>query len=197
MLSVSLLFAGCAKEGDVGSIRAKAEQGDVEAQVALAEVYLEGRGVPVDYVEAAKWYRKAAEQGDASAQTNLGTMYERGLGVPQDYTESAQWYRKAADQGVSAARFQLGMLYRDGKGVPQDQNESFNWAKLAAEGRGIPAGYRETMRRQVMGRTNADVEPISLEELNKPEVIERNKKRRELDRRASAVFRVVAPPPSP
>ena len=37
------------------------------AQVKLADIYLEGRGVPQDYTEAAEWYRRAAEQGDAMA----------------------------------------------------------------------------------------------------------------------------------
>jgi TPR repeat protein len=40
-----------------------------------------GLGVPQDYTEATKWYRKAAEQGDAKAQYNLGYMYNDGCGV--------------------------------------------------------------------------------------------------------------------
>ena len=35
-------------------------------------MYAQGRGMPQDFGEAAKWYRKAAEQGDALAQFNLG-----------------------------------------------------------------------------------------------------------------------------
>ena len=58
-----------------------------------------GQGVPQDYAEAVKWYRKAADQGYAAAQTNLGLMYAHGQGVPQDYVEAVKWYRKAADQG--------------------------------------------------------------------------------------------------
>ena len=34
-----------------------------------------GQGVPQDYAEAVKWYRKAAEQGDVNAQHNIGLMY--------------------------------------------------------------------------------------------------------------------------
>ena len=62
-------------------------------------MYANGKGVPQDYAEAAKWYRKAAEQGYADAQNNLGMMYVNGQGVPQDYAEAAKWTRKAADQG--------------------------------------------------------------------------------------------------
>ena len=44
--------------------RPLAKQGDPEAQVQLGGMYQDGRGVPRDYVEAARWFHKAAEQGD-------------------------------------------------------------------------------------------------------------------------------------
>ena len=37
-----------------------------------------GQGVPVDYAESVKWFRKAAEQGNADAQSILGGMYRLG-----------------------------------------------------------------------------------------------------------------------
>jgi TPR repeat protein len=46
----------------------EAKQGDVTAQIALADIYEEGRGVPQDLAQAVKWYRKAAEQGNPQAQ---------------------------------------------------------------------------------------------------------------------------------
>jgi TPR repeat protein len=48
-------------------------------------MYRSGQGVPQDYTEAAKWYRKAAEQGDTEAQYNLGLAYTKGLGAPQGF----------------------------------------------------------------------------------------------------------------
>ena len=86
----------------------------------LSRMYYGGKGVPQDYTEARKWYRKAADQGHADAQLRLGLMYDNGKGVPQDYTEARKWYRKAADQGDAMAQFQLGVMYDKGKGVPQD-----------------------------------------------------------------------------
>jgi uncharacterized protein len=82
----------------------RAEKGDANAQFVLGLKYDTGKGVPQDYAEAAKWYRKAAEQGYAEAQFNLGSMYDEGRGVPQDYAEAAKWYRKAKDQGVASAQ---------------------------------------------------------------------------------------------
>ena len=44
------------------SLRGQAEKGDASAQYLLAGRYDRGQGVPQDYSEAARWYRKAAEQ---------------------------------------------------------------------------------------------------------------------------------------
>jgi len=55
-------------------IKPQAEKGDAGAQFILGFMYDEGKGVPQDYVEAAKWYRKAAEQGNKAAQHNLSLM---------------------------------------------------------------------------------------------------------------------------
>jgi len=59
-------------------------------------MYGEGRGVPQDYAEAARWYRRAAEQGDAQAQYNLGLAYARGEGVTQNAVEAHMWFNLAA-----------------------------------------------------------------------------------------------------
>jgi TPR repeat protein len=88
--------------------------------------------VKQDYVEAARWYRKAADQGHAGAQNNLGYMYCQGQGVPQDYAEAARWFRKAADQGDAEAQYNLGIMYDQGQGVPQDYVQAHMWLNLAA-----------------------------------------------------------------
>ena len=59
-------------------------------------MYHAGQGVPQDYAQAVKWYRKAAEQGYAKAQNNLGVMYRIGQGVPQDYAQAHMWFTLAA-----------------------------------------------------------------------------------------------------
>jgi TPR repeat protein len=62
-------------------------------------MYAKGQGVPVNYVEALKWFRLAADQGVASAQNNLGLMYANGWGVPQDYVRAHIWFNLSAAQG--------------------------------------------------------------------------------------------------
>ena len=47
--------------------RVAAEQGSAPAQFLVGSAYHFGDGVPQDYAEAVKWYRRAAEQGYAIA----------------------------------------------------------------------------------------------------------------------------------
>ena len=108
-----------------------AERGDASAQYNLGQMYRKGEGVPLNYKEAAKWYRLAAEQGDAEAQFNLGKMYFKAQ-VPLNYKEAAKWYRLAADQGHGSAQNNLGWMYREGEGVPQDYVLAHMWFNLAA-----------------------------------------------------------------
>jgi TPR repeat protein len=95
-------------------------------------MYGKGQGVPQDYAEAVRWYRKATDQGNADAEGNLGVMYDEGQGVPQDYAEAVRWCRKAADQGNAGAQSNLGRMYYYGRGVPPDYAEAYMWANLAA-----------------------------------------------------------------
>lgn len=79
--------------------RVLADQGDTEAQIAIAGMYLAGNGVPTDAAQAAHWYARAAGRGDAVAQLNLGDFYARGLGVPRDLVNAYFWLSLAAEQG--------------------------------------------------------------------------------------------------
>ncbi len=110
-----------------------AERGDMEAQYQLARMYANGRGVPRDQTQAAKWFEKATAVLDPGAQFNLGIMYFEGQGVPKDYGQAAHWFKRAGERGDSEALFNLGLMYDDGKGVRRDVTEAVLWYKRAAE----------------------------------------------------------------
>lgn len=136
-------------------IRGLAESGDMVAQFQAGIVYRNGRGVPRDDAEAARWYMKAARQGHPGAQFNLGLMYLAGEGIARSDTEAAQWMRKAAEQGHATAQFNLGAFYTRGQGVDKSASDAERWTRKAAEqglapaqvalgdmydeGRGVPA----------------------------------------------------------
>jgi TPR repeat protein len=126
------LASGASFAADFADTRTAAEQGDASGQSNLGVRYELGQGVPQDYAEAAKWYRRAAEQGNANGQYNLGLMYDNGKGVPQDYAEAAKWYRLAAEQGDASGQSNLGFMYDTGQGVPQDYILAHMWFNLAA-----------------------------------------------------------------
>jgi serine/threonine protein kinase len=93
-----------------------AAQNNAKAMVLLGECYEEGVGVPQNYAEAMRWYRKAADAGNSSeAMNNIGWLYANGWGVPQDYAEAMRWYRKAADAGNSSGMNNIGGCTQNGR----------------------------------------------------------------------------------
>ncbi len=126
---------------DVKDCRDKAEQGNSKAQYYLGKSYDHGEGVPVDYNEAAKWYRKSAEQGDPDGQSGLGVLYANGQGVPGDYSKALEWVNKSVAQGSANGQFSLGMMHRWGIGIPEDFKEALLWFKKSAEQGNAKAQY--------------------------------------------------------
>lgn len=78
----------------------EAKAGDRVAQYKLGYDYFLGRGVPIDYVQAAIWWKKSAEQGYPEAQNNLGVLYNTGKGVPQSFAEAYFWQNLAASRAT-------------------------------------------------------------------------------------------------
>ena len=130
ILTALLAFQGCA-ESKLDEMKALADQGDADAQYNLGIMYDNSKGVPENYAEAVKWYRKAADQGHAKSQFNLGVMYDTGDGVPENGAEAVKWYRKAADQGYALAQYNLGVTYGTGKGVPENNIGAYAWWSMA------------------------------------------------------------------
>ena len=83
--------------------QALAEAGNAEAQFKLGNLYAEGKVVPNDFAEAAKWFRKAGDQGHAEALYSLGVIYANGFSVPVDFVEGYVWFCSAAKSGFEIA----------------------------------------------------------------------------------------------
>ena len=117
---------------EFNEIKAKAEEGDAEAQFQLGLLYDTGRGVRQNPAKAIRWYRAAADQGHAAAQNNLGLLYDYGRGISQDAAEAMRWYRSAADQGFAVAQYNLGFMYANGRGLAQNYVDAYLWFNLAS-----------------------------------------------------------------
>ncbi|MGA2030018.1 MAG: tetratricopeptide repeat protein [Verrucomicrobiota bacterium] len=135
----------------------------LESWCKKGESYCDGRSVPKDFVEAARWFRMAAEKGHVRAQFWLGSFYQAGqLGIMQNWTEAVKWYRKAAEQGNADTQHNLGFCYYNGEGVQKNYTEAVNWFRKAAEqnlaqsqrilglcyanGRGVEKDYAEAVK---------------------------------------------------
>ena len=116
-----------------------------------------------DYIEAAKWYRKAAEQGDARAQHNLGILCGNGEGVPQNSEEAAKWFRKAAEQGVARSQYNLGLMYSNGDGVPKNYERAYAWINLAAAREPKYAKSRDEVAKRMTLQQIATAQELSME----------------------------------
>ena len=69
LASGALFLAGCetpsgggaAGTDNIEALKAAANGGDPDAAMNLGDIYLHGRGVPKNFVEAEAWHKKAAE----------------------------------------------------------------------------------------------------------------------------------------
>jgi TPR repeat protein len=109
---ISTMGKGATTTNDVDSAIQKlikaANNNDADAQLKLAEMYYNGKGVDRDLEAAAQWFKKSAVAGEAEAQFELGNMYKQGTGVEKNNALAIKWYRKAANQGHKAAKRRLG-----------------------------------------------------------------------------------------
>jgi hypothetical protein len=73
-------------------VRPLADNGVAEAQHKLGILYLQGRGVQQDTVQAREWLLKAAAQRYPEALYSLGVTFGHGEGVDPDLVESLKWF---------------------------------------------------------------------------------------------------------
>ncbi len=118
------------------TLRTAALNGDPAAAFEVGVRYAEGKGVAVNYDEAAKWYERAAHAGIVPAMFRLGALHEKGLGASKDVDTARRYYMQAADQGNAKAMHNLAVLDADGGGKGADYTSAAQWFHKAAE-RGI------------------------------------------------------------
>ncbi len=124
-------------EGIAGPVlRAAVLNGDPAAAYEIGTRFAEGKGVPVNLDEAAKWYDRAAEAGVIPAVFRLGTFYEKGLSVKKDIDIARRYYLQAAERGNAKAMHNLAVLDADGGGKGANYKGAAEWFRKAAD-RGV------------------------------------------------------------
>jgi TPR repeat protein len=125
-------FAGPARE--VASwLQSAARYGLVEAQTALGQILLDGRGVAQDPSAAVRWFTIAADAGHPPAINMLGRCCELGWGLPADLTRAADCYRRAAEAGLDWGQYNFANVLLRGRGVSPDRGRALTLYRQAAE----------------------------------------------------------------
>ena len=157
-LSLDSLIDSVTNKGmDSRTLLKLAEQGDTDAQIELAGVYLRAHYTKEDTAKSSGelkqslyWFEKAAKQGNPEAQTILGTIYccsdswnFRAKGgfffksrlVEKDWVEAFRWFKKASDQRYPEAQYRVANMSVSGTVVEKNTARGIALLKtLAANG---------------------------------------------------------------
>lgn len=99
----------------VAELLKQAQGGDQEAQLALAQRYQAGAGVPRNLRKAYSWYIIAGEAGSDAAR-------QQSRSLTSQFTDSQ----------IAAIRFEVGDMYAKGMGTPRPDNiAAYKWFVLA------------------------------------------------------------------
>mmetsp|Transcript_41388 Transcript_41388/g.74617 ORF Transcript_41388/g.74617 Transcript_41388/m.74617 type:complete len:218 (-) Transcript_41388:215-868(-) len=113
----------------------RAKEGKSWAQVEIGLNHFEGRfGLPVDKIEAFKWFELAAEQRHPVALCKLADYYIKGLGGDASIacdSKSRALMKDSADLGYFYAQVKLGSTYFLGVGGTVDKAKSAYYYTLA------------------------------------------------------------------
>lgn len=112
---------------------AAAEQGVIEAQVHLAQRYLEGRGCDADPAQAVPWLRLAANEGHAMGMNLLGRCYENAWGLKKDAVMATYWFRHAALAGLDWGLYNYATSLALGRGTPVNHVQARVFFQQAAD----------------------------------------------------------------
>jgi TPR repeat protein len=117
----------------------RAEAGDPNAQVLLAEILARGLGVPINMQESANWYGKAANQGLPEAQFRYAVILLQGRYAPKDPKKAKELMKAAADAGNAPAEFNFGQILLQERPGATGVENAYPWFQKAAD-KGLPDG---------------------------------------------------------
>jgi localization factor PodJL len=113
-------------------LRNAAVNGNGAAAYEIGVRFAEGRGVPANPEQAARWFERAASKNLAPAQFRLASLLEKGQGVKKDLAQARQLYLAAAAKGNGKAMHNLAVLYAEGVDGRPDYANAVQWFRKAA-----------------------------------------------------------------
>lgn len=140
-----------------------AQKGDLDAQVALGQLYITGMLGHADTAAGIRWLQTAADQGSARAAGTLGYFYITGKqNVPLDAPRGVELARKALASNDMMGHFAMGVAYATGAGVAADPARG--WYELATAER-MDNQHELKSAADYMSRAATQLSPERLKEL--------------------------------
>jgi TPR repeat protein len=110
----------------------KANEGDVDIQFKLGNLYRSEKSKVYSPRKAKEWYEKAAINGHVLAQVEVGKMCAKGIGATLDTIKAIDYFKEAIKKGNSEAVYLLGCIYfQGGEGISPDYLEAYRLFKEA------------------------------------------------------------------
>ena len=178
---------GLPQDAVSGALKAAAVAGNPLAFYEIGARFTEGRGVPVDLMSAATWYRRAADLGHAPSQYRIANFYEKGSGLERDLDAAKKWYQLSAEQGNASAMHNLAVLYATAGAVPDYENAA-EWFGRAAE-----VGVRDSQVNLAILYARGDGVPRDLEKSYKWFAIAANDGDKDAAVKRDEVFNALRP----
>jgi hypothetical protein len=103
----------------IANLTELSDNGNVDAQYILGELYFQGIGTDADIDRAAEYIKLAYDNGNANAFEIYGKLAFIGDGISQDYEEAYSAFR-LIDEPSADINCAIGMMYAYGMGVRID-----------------------------------------------------------------------------
>lgn len=114
-------------------------QPNSQATLALARMYLAGRGCGKNTERAIELFIKTYSLGESQGAFNVALIYEKGLLGKPDPEKAIHWYENAARLGDGKSMHYLAVRFEKGQIVPRDLKKAADWYLAAGK-----AGYTES-----------------------------------------------------
>ena len=136
-----------------GYFRRAAERGDLQAQVLLGALYLDGRGVERSFDEGLRWIERAATANYVLPKYVLTFIYAEGFGTPPNVLEAAsRLFGARTDRTETQALYSIGTFYERGFWIEKEDRPILSWV-LARMGAGDEA-IRQWLREEQRGHSS-------------------------------------------
>lgn len=111
----------------VEPLKNAAENGCLNAQAVLGNMYATGRGVEKNYEKAYKLMLRPAQEGILTAVRDMAYYYLYAQYVKKDLDKAFEWAKKANTFNDGSAQFVMGSIYADKDFKHHDVVKAYAW----------------------------------------------------------------------